>query len=67
MAINVVLDFLRLFFELSTIPKAGIRAILSDTVKCKDGHRQVEIGHFDKVLKLAPSIGVDVGFLLSPS
>ena len=67
MAINVVLDFLRLFFKLSTVSNAGIRAILSDTVKCKDGLRQIDTGHFDKVLKLAPSIGADVGFLLNPS
>ena len=67
MAINVVLAFLRLFFELSTVPKPGIRAILSDTVKCKDGLRNIEIGHYDKVLKLASSIGVDIGFLLDPS
>jgi len=67
LAINIVLDFLRLFFQLTTIPEAGIRAILSDTVKCKDGLRATDVGNFNAALKLAPTIGVDVTFLLADS
>ena len=62
-AINVVLDFLRLFFQLTRIPDAGIRAIMSDIAKCKDGLRQMDVGNYDTVLKLGSTIGVDVAFL----
>jgi hypothetical protein len=63
-AINAVLDFLRLFFKITTVPAAGIRAILSDNMKCKDGVRLADTGHYNKILTVARTIGVDVTFLL---
>ena len=61
LAINIVLDFLRLFFQLTRIP--DVCSILSDTVKCMDGVRLADIGNYNTALKLAPTIGVDVAFL----
>ncbi|MEY2495606.1 MAG: hypothetical protein QOJ45_2098 [Verrucomicrobiota bacterium] len=63
-AINAVLDFLRLFSHITTIPAAGIRAILSDNMKCKDGTRVADTGHYNKILTVSRTIGVDVEFLL---
>jgi hypothetical protein len=63
-AINTVLHFLRLFFQLTTVSLKGIQNILSDNIKCKDGIRNADTGRYNDILKLAKTIGVDVSFLL---
>jgi hypothetical protein len=64
LAINTVLDFLRLFIGLTKVSAMRVRAILSDVVKCKDGLREADTGRYDDLLKISTTIGVDVSFLL---
>ncbi|MDQ6911942.1 MAG: hypothetical protein M3119_00240 [Verrucomicrobiota bacterium] len=63
LAINTVLEFLRMFIQLTRMSAAGVQAILSDVVKCDDGSRIADTGGYDPILVLGLGLEIDVGFL----
>ncbi len=63
-AINIVLDFLRFFLGVAGLTSSQVITNLSTLMVCEDGKRRADVGNFDKALKLASSIDVDVCFLL---
>lgn len=66
-AIEVILDFLRLFLGLSGLTPAQTQMTLMGYVVCPDGNRQMDIGNFLKILNLAKSLSLDVSFFMPPN
>lgn len=63
-AINAILDFLRLFMNLAHLTSSQVTAALTTTIVCTDGDRFADVANFDKILKLADSIDVNLDFLM---
>jgi len=66
-AIGVVIDFLRLFSELSGLSETQFRNHLMGHMVCRDGKREMDIGNFARILRLASSLGLNIDFMISPA
>lgn len=65
-AIGIVIEFLRLFSQLSGLSSNQFRSHLMGHAVCPDGNREIDIGNFTRLLRLAPSLGLDIDFITGP-
>jgi len=62
-ALQISTQFLRRVFDLASLTKPQVSAILWGHVVCSDGIRSSTVSHFEKILSLATSLDVDISFV----